>query len=86
MKTQLTLVVLHDDIGEIWIKDNKVIAFVHCNDGEFRGEYYNFLLKVGNIGLKEITYRVEDKNSKLVHKAWGDSEKMIKLLEKLKVI
>ncbi len=84
MKTKLTQITLMDDIGEVWIKDGEIIAFVHWSDGYFKGTGYDFIIEACDAELEEIDIIVQDeKDLEKVNNSWGDEEKMKKLLPKL---
>ncbi len=41
-----------DDYGELWLGHNKEpIAFIHCNDANFREEYQSFIFDYLNVDL-----------------------------------
>lgn len=72
-----------DDYGELWLdNDKKPLAFVHCNDGNFRDEYYSFIFDYLNVDFISENIYIEDDD--LQEKLWdkcGDENAIVKLLK-----
>ena len=72
-----------DDHGELWLGHNKEpIAFIHCNDANFREEYQSFIFDYLNVDLICENIYIEDDD--LQEKLWdesGDTNAMAKLLK-----
>jgi hypothetical protein len=71
------------DHGELWLGHNKEpIAFIHCNDANFREEYQSFIFDYLNVDLICESIYVEDDD--LQEKLWeesGDENAIAKLLK-----
>lgn len=45
MKKVLYLISLDNDMGELWLDENKKpLSWVHVNDAQWRDEYHNFII------------------------------------------
>jgi hypothetical protein len=83
-KKKMYCINIMDDYGELWLGHNKEpIAFVHCNDANFREEYQSFIFHYLNIDLICESIYIEDDDLK--EKLWdesGDKNAIAKLLKK----
>lgn len=82
-KNKMYCLSIMDDYGELWLGHNKEpIAFIHCNDANFREEYQSFIFDYLNVDLICESIYVEDDD--LQEKLWdesGDENAIAKLLK-----
>ena len=82
-KKKIYCIRIMDDYGELWLdNDKKPLAFVHCNDGDFRDEYHSFIFDYLNVDFISENIYVEDDD--LQEKLWdqsGDENAIAKLLK-----
>lgn len=82
-KKKMYCLCIMDDYGELWLGSNKEpIAFIHCNDANFREEYQSFIFDYLNIDFIHKSIHIPDND--LQEKLWdasGDEHAIAKLLK-----
>jgi len=75
-KKKIYLVDLPDDMGELWLDENKQpLSWIHCNDANWRGEYQNFIIEYLGGELVDLYLSMTDADDDLLYEA--DCKEMI---------
>jgi hypothetical protein len=82
-KKKMYCLSIMDDYGELWLGHNKEpIAFIHCNDANFREEYQSFIFDYLNVDLIcESIYIEDDDLQEKLYDESGDENAIAKLLK-----
>lgn len=82
-KKKIYCINIMDDYGELWLdNDKKPLAFVHCNDANFRDEYHSFIFDYLNVDfISENIYVENDDLREKLYDECGDEDAIAKLLK-----
>jgi len=75
-KKKIYLVDLPDDMGELWLDENKEpLDWIHCNDANWRDEYQNFIIEYLGGELIDLHPDISEEDKELLCE--GDCKEMI---------